>query len=105
MKPPMFRLSQWHRDTPLKSLTVAGAAQELRRSTLGDGGRAPVSRLTPPKKFGRGTRERASILAYGRAGLPASSVRLLVTAPFRDNLEAAAGKAGYICQSTFKKIR
>ena len=57
-------LSQWHRDTPLESLTVAGAAQELLRLKSETGGRAPVSRLTPSKKIERGTRERARILTH-----------------------------------------
>jgi hypothetical protein len=42
------RTAQWHVDTPQQTLTVAGAAQELRR--LKSSWHAPVSRLTPPKK-------------------------------------------------------
>ena len=68
-------LSQWHRDTPLESLTVAGAAQELLRLKSVTGGRAPVSRLTPPQKMDRGTRERARILTYRQANLALGVVR------------------------------
>ncbi len=74
------RLSQWHRDTPQQSLTVAGAAQELRRLKTEPGGHAPVSRLTPPKNIGRGTRERAGILTYRRATVAFEVVRMTKSA-------------------------
>lgn len=61
-RPVIRRTAQWHVDTPQQTLTVAGAAQELRR--LKSSWHAPVSRLTPPKKFDRGTRERGRILPH-----------------------------------------
>jgi len=53
------RPAQWHLDTPHQSLTVAGAAQELRLKDFKVAHLFPVWPLTGTV---RGTRERAGIL-------------------------------------------
>jgi len=49
----------------------------------GSTGIAPVSRLTPPKKIGRGTRERARILTYWHVGSAVRVVGMPETNAFR----------------------